>query len=98
MKKKSIKEIKKAFKDNKDDVAGIIIEPIQAEGGDNHFRNEFMKELRILADENEALLIFDEVQTGLGLTGTIWAHEQMGVKPDLMAFGKKTQVCGVLSN
>lgn len=90
-------QIKKAFQNNKDDIAAIIIEPIQAEGGDHHFRNEFLKELRILADENEAMLIFDEVQTGVGLTGTMWAHEQMDVIPDIMAFGKKTQVCGILS-
>ncbi|HPP40414.1 MAG TPA: aminotransferase class III-fold pyridoxal phosphate-dependent enzyme, partial [Candidatus Kapabacteria bacterium] len=51
---------------------------------------------RVLADENEAMLIFDEVQTGVGLTGTMWAHEQMGVKPDIMAFGKKMQVCGIV--
>ncbi len=95
--KQSVKEIKKAFKENKDDIAAIIIEPIQGEGGDNHFRNEFMKQLRLLADENDALLIFDEVQTGLGLTGTFWAHEQMEITPDIMAFGKKMQVCGILA-
>jgi L-lysine 6-transaminase len=96
--KKAVKEIKTAFKDNPDDIAAIIIEPIQAEGGDNHFRNEFLKELRVLADENDALLIFDEVQTGVGITGTMWAHEQMEVKPDIMAFGKKTQVCGIIAS
>ena len=56
-----------------------------------------MKQLRQLADENEALLIFDEVQTGLGLTGTWWAHQQLETKPDIMSFGKKMQVCGILS-
>ncbi|HPO61653.1 MAG TPA: L-lysine 6-transaminase [Candidatus Kapabacteria bacterium] len=93
----AIESIKQAFLDNKDDIAGIIIEPIQGEGGDNHFRPEFMKQLRNLADENEALLIFDEVQTGLGLTGTWWAHQQLETKPDLMCFGKKMQVCGILA-
>ncbi len=97
LEKKAIKEIKKVFKDNQDDIAAIIIEPIQAEGGDNHFRNEFLKELRVLADENDALLIFDEVQTGVGITGTMWAHEQMETIPDILAFGKKTQVCGILA-
>ncbi|GAB1372592.1 L-lysine 6-transaminase [Candidatus Kapaibacterium sp.] len=95
--KVSIAQIKQAFFDNKDDIAGIIIEPIQGEGGDNHFRNEFLKELRYLADENEALLIFDEVQTGVGLTGTMWAHEQLEVTPDIMSFGKKMQICGIIS-
>ncbi len=93
----SIAEIKKVFADNPNDIAGIIIEPIQAEGGDNHFRTEFLAELRRLADENEALLIFDEVQTGVGITGTMWAHEQLGVRPDIMTFGKKMQVCGILA-
>jgi L-lysine 6-transaminase len=93
----ALAEMKQAFIDNKDDIAAIIIEPIQAEGGDNHFRNEFLAEIRKLADENEALLIFDEVQTGGGLTGTFWAHEQMEVIPDIMAFGKKMQVCGILA-
>lgn len=94
----SIAQIKQAFVENRDDIAAIIIEPIQGEGGDNHFRTEFLQQLRTLADENEALLIFDEVQTGVGLTGTMWVHEQLGVKPDIMAFGKKMQVCGIFVN
>jgi L-lysine 6-transaminase len=94
--RKSIEQIKQAFIDNKDDIAAIIIEPIQGEGGDNHFRNEFFQELRNIADENEALLIFDEVQTGVGLTGTMWAHQQLGVTPDIMCFGKKMQICGII--
>lgn len=92
----AIDEIKKAFFNYKDDIAAIIIEPIQCEGGDNHFRDEFLQKLRQLADENEVLLIFDEIQTGGGLTGTMWAHEQMNVKPDIISFGKKLQVCGIL--
>lgn len=79
------------------DIAAIIIEPIQGEGGDNHFRPEFLQALRKICDENELLLIFDEVQTGVGLTGTYWAHQHFGVVPDLMAFGKKTQVCGFMA-
>ncbi len=93
----AVEQIKKAFADNKDDIAAIILEPIQGEGGDNHFRPEFLKQLRDLADENECLLIFDEIQTGLGISGTYWTHEQLGVKPDIMSFGKKMQVCGILA-
>ncbi len=92
----SLTSIKKAYLDNCDDIAAIIIEPIQGEGGDNHFRNEFLIELKNIAHENNSLLIFDEVQTGVGLTGTMWTHEQMNVAPDIMAFGKKMQVCGIL--
>lgn len=94
--KQTIKEIKDALVTNKDDVAAIIIEPIQGEGGDNHFRKEFFMQLRQICNENEILLIFDEVQTGIALTGKMWAHQYF-VKPDLISFGKKTQVCGILS-
>ena len=90
-------EIEAAFEHDPDGIAAILIEPIQAEGGDHHFRPEFFAKLRRYADRYEALLIFDEVQTGLGVTGTMWAYEQTGVVPDLIAFGKKTQVCGMMS-
>jgi L-lysine 6-transaminase len=97
LEKQSIEQMKQAFFEQKDQIAAIIIEPIQGEGGDNHFRPEFLKKMRELADENDALLIFDEVQTGVGITGTMWVHEQLGVKPDIMAFGKKMQVCGLIA-
>jgi L-lysine 6-transaminase len=95
--RQTLAQIEEAFAKHPHDIAAILLEPIQAEGGDNHFRPEFLKELRRIADEREALLIFDEVQTGCGLTGTFWAWEQLGVRPDLLAFGKKMQVCGVLA-
>lgn len=96
----SIAQIKKAFEENRDDVCAIIIEPIQSEGGDNHVRQEFLEQLRLLADEHEALLIYDEVQTGVGLTGKFWCHEHFGenARPDILAFGKKMQVCGILAS
>ena len=92
---KAIAEINLAIKKNLDDIAVIIIEPIQAEGGDNFLRKEFLKKLRDIADENEILLMFDEVQTGFGLTGKFWASDYY-VKPDIIAFGKKAQVCGIM--
>ncbi len=91
----SLGQIRQAFLENKDDIAAIIIEAIQGEGGDNHFRGEFFRALRELADENDAMLIIDEVQTGLGMTGKMWAHQHF-VEPDMIAFGKKMQVCGFL--
>jgi L-lysine 6-transaminase len=93
----AINQIKTAFLEHRDDICAIIIEPVQGEGGDNHFRAEFMRELRALANENDAMLIFDEVQTGIGLTGKMWAHQHYGVEPDMIAFGKKMQVCGFLA-
>ncbi|WP_460677978.1 L-lysine 6-transaminase [Mucilaginibacter koreensis] len=95
----SVAEIRQAFHDHPDDICAIIIEPVQAEGGDNHVRREFMEQLRQLADENEALLIYDEVQTGVGLSGKFWCYEHFGEKarPDIIAFGKKMQVCGILA-
>ena len=94
---RAIEAAKQHFRERKDDIACIIAEPIQGEGGDNHFRPEFLQGLRDLAEENDALLIFDEVQTGVGLTGEFWAYQALGVEPDLLAFGKKTQVCGMLA-
>ena len=96
LEKQAEEEIKEAFRKYPNDICAIIIEPIQGEGGDNHFRPEFLQRLRQLADENDVLLIFDEIQTGVGITGTMWAHEQMNVQPDIMVFGKKMQVCGIL--
>ncbi|HKY60092.1 MAG TPA: aminotransferase class III-fold pyridoxal phosphate-dependent enzyme, partial [Gemmatimonadota bacterium] len=92
----AIAEIDAAFDRDPHGIAAILIEPIQSEGGDNHFRPEFLQALRRIADEREALLIFDEIQTGMGITGTMWAYEQMGMIPDIVAFGKKSQVCGIM--
>lgn len=79
------------------DIAAIIIEPVQGEGGDNHFRGEFLQTLRRICNENDLLLIFDEVQCGMGITGLNWCCEHFDVLPDLLAFGKKAQVCGVMA-
>jgi L-lysine 6-transaminase len=93
---KTFKEIEAAFAADPHGIAAILIEPIQCEGGDHHFRPQFFAKLRAYADRYEAMLIFDEVQTGIGSTGKMWAYQHTGVTPDLIAFGKKTQVCGVL--
>lgn len=96
--RQAIAEIKQALTDHPDDIAALIIEPIQGEGGDNHFRGEFLQQLRDLADECEFLLIFDEIQTGFGATGKWWCSEHFDVVPDLFAFGKKSQVCGICAS
>lgn len=92
----TIAEIRRAFAERPHEIAAILVEPIQAEGGDHHFRPEFLATLKAVAHEHDALLVFDEVQTGVGLTGTFWAHEGLGTQPDLVSFGKKMQVCGML--
>ena len=93
----AIDQIKNAIIQNLDDIAALIIEPIQAEGGDNYFRKEFFIELRTICDETDIMFIFDEVQVGVGITGKMWAHEYF-VKPDMMSFGKKMHVCGFVSS
>jgi L-lysine 6-transaminase len=95
--KKAETEIRDTLDHRKIDICAIIIEPIQGEGGDNHFRGEWLKKLRKICDENEILLIFDEVQCGMGATGRNWCCEHFDVFPDLLAFGKKAQVCGVIA-
>jgi len=95
----SLSEIKKAIQDNPDDIACIILEPIQGEGGDNHFRNEYLVQVKEIALENDILLIYDEVQSGIGITGKMWAHEHFPkeARPDIISFGKKTQCCGIFA-
>ena len=85
-----------AFESNPHDIACFIAEPIQGEGGDNHLRSQFLQAMQALCREFDALFVMDEVQTGVGMTGTAWAYQQLGVQPDLVAFGKKAQVCGVM--
>jgi L-lysine 6-transaminase len=91
------REIRDILSQRGDDIAAIILEPIQGEGGDNHFRGEWLRTLRAICDEHDVLLIFDEVQTGVGTTGRNWCCEHFDVLPDLLAFGKKAQVCGVMA-
>jgi L-lysine 6-transaminase len=90
-------EIMEFVRERGHDIAAILIEPIQGEGGDNHFRGEWLQTLRRICDENEMLLIFDEVQTGMCATGRNWCCQHFDVLPDLMSFGKKAQVCGVMA-
>ena len=111
LEKKSLDQLKNILKDESEKIACLILEPIQGEGGDNHFRYDYFKELKTLSIENDFLLIFDEVQTGIGITGKMWAHQhlcepncQIGcvthcklIEPDIISFGKKTQCCGIFA-
>ena len=94
--RQAVEQISEVIARQGDEIACLIVEPIQAEGGDNHFRPAFHSELRRICDESDILLIYDEVQTGFGGSGKMWASEYF-VKPDLLTFGKKTQVCGMMA-
>src|SRR6266567_3966648 len=86
-----------AFERNPHDIACFIVEPIQAEGGDNHLRPEFLQAMQALCHAYDALFVLDEVQTGVGITGTAWAYQQLGLEPDIVAFGKKVQLGGIMA-
>ncbi len=93
---RALDQIENAFASNPDDIAAILIEPIQAEGGDVHFRPAFLRALEQKARQHDVFFILDEVQTGVGITGKMWAHEHFGLRPDAVAFGKKVQVGGCM--
>src|SRR5438067_3690549 len=94
---KAEREIHEFIEHRNVDICATVTEPIQGEGGDNHFRGEWLQKLRDNCDEHDILLIFDEVLFGMGVTGRNWCCEHFNVLPDLMAFGKKAQVCGVMA-
>ncbi|MFA7289292.1 MAG: L-lysine 6-transaminase, partial [Melioribacteraceae bacterium] len=93
----AINQIYDAIKMYPDEIAALIIEPIQCEGGDNYFRKEFLQKLRDITLDKDIMYIFDEVQTGIGMTGKMWAFEHY-TEPDMIAFGKKVQICGFMSS
>ena len=95
--RESLAAARAAFAQHPHDIACFVMEPVQGEGGDHHFRPEFLQAVQALCHEHDALFVLDEVQTGCGLTGSAWAYQQLGVQPDVVAFGKKTQVCGVMA-
>ncbi|AZQ39022.1 L-lysine 6-transaminase [Streptomyces cyaneochromogenes] len=95
--RRALEQARRAFEDNLHDVACFIAEPIQGEGGDNHMRPEFLQAMQALCHEYDALFVLDEVQTGVGITGTTWAYQQLGLEPDIVAFAKKVQLGGVMA-
>jgi L-lysine 6-transaminase len=94
---RALDQARRAFAEHPHDIAAFIAEPIQGEGGDNHIRGEFFAALLEIVHANDALFIFDEVQTGVGATGTPWAYQQLGIQPDIVAFAKKAQVGGIMA-
>ncbi len=94
---RSLAEIDAAFAEHGDDIAAIIIEPLQCEGGDRHFRPEFLQALQARCERHDCLFIVDEVQTGFFASGKAWAFQHYGIEPDIVVFGKKAQQCGILA-
>jgi L-lysine 6-transaminase len=94
---RALAQARAAFAAFPHDIACFIAEPIQGEGGDNHMRPEFLRAMQDLCRASDALFVLDEVQTGVGLTGTAWAYQQLGLEPDVVAFAKKVQLGGVMA-
>lgn len=88
--------VEEKFEHAADPIVAVLVEPIQSEGGDNHALAAFFQGLRDITLKHGALLIMDEVQTGVGATGTLWAHEHFGLSPppDIVTFSKKFQLAG----
>ncbi len=80
-----------------DDIAAVIVEPIQCSAGDRVVSPEFLLDLRAVCTDTGTPLIFDEIQTGWGVTGKFWCWQRLGLVPDIVVFGKKAQVSGFLS-
>jgi L-lysine 6-transaminase len=80
-----------------DNIAAILVEPVQCTFGDRYFPGDFFTRLRQLCDGNDIPLIFDEIQTGFGVTGKMWYYQHLSIEPDIVAFGKKTQVSGMMA-
>lgn len=95
--RRALSAARAAFEAHPHDIACFIAEPIQGEGGDNHMRAQFLQAMQMLCHEYDALFVLDEVQTGVGLTGTAWAYQQLGLEPDIVAFAKKVQVGGIMA-
>ena len=82
--------------DKENPVTCIMVEPIQCTAGDIHHPSGFFGKLRILCDKYDVPLVFDEIQIGFGATGKLWFFEQLDIIPDIVVFGKKTQVSGLM--
>lgn len=80
-----------------DRIACFIAEPVQGAGGDRHLGREFLLRMQDLCHRYDVLFVLDEVQTGCGMSGAPWTYQRLGLEPDVVAFGKKTQVCGLMA-
>jgi L-lysine 6-transaminase len=97
MESAALAQAEREFETRPNDIACFIAEPIQGERGDNHLRPEFLQAMQAMCHAYDALFVLDEVQTGVGITGTPWACQQLGLEPDIVAFGKKVQLGGIMA-
>lgn len=93
----ALEQAEAAFRADPHGIACFVAEPIQCEGGDNHLSAGFLHSMQELCYRYDALFILDEVQTGVGVTGTPWCYQQLGLEPDVVAFGKKVQLGGIMA-
>lgn len=91
------KEFNSCIKKYRNNIVALLVEPIQATYGDNYFPESFFNLVRDLCDKYDICLIFDEIQCGFGVTGKMWYHQYLGMEPDVVAFGKKSQISGVMA-
>lgn len=94
----NVDEIEEFMRENgTKDIAAILVEPIQSTFGDRYFPTEFFTRLKGLCDDSDICLIFDEIQTGFGVTGKMWYYQYLNIEPDIVVFGKKSQVAGIMA-
>lgn len=81
-----------------DDVVAVIVEPIQATNGDLYLDPKKLQKINHLCKSKDICFIVDEIQTGFGTTGSMWYCEKINLNPDILVFGKKSQVCGIVAH
>ena len=86
------------IENNIERISSVIIEPIQCTAGDIYLNANKLKDIEIICKRNNICFIVDEIQTGFGTTGQIWYSNKIGLEPDIIVFGKKAQICGVMVN
>jgi L-lysine 6-transaminase len=93
----ALEQAEAAFAADPHGIACFIAEPIQSEGGDNHLSAGYLLAMQEMCQRHDALFVLDEVQTGAGVTGSPWCYQQLGLEPDVVAFGKKVQLGGIMA-
>ena len=89
-----LQKVEESLRNN--DITCLLVEPIQCSAGDIHYDQTFFEQLRRLCDEYDVPLVFDEIQVGFGGTGKLWFFQHVGIVPDIVIFGKKTQLSGIM--